>query len=255
LITAKNGKLMLNGLNMNTLKGELILTGSYENTGQNQPLIDFGFDIIGFDIPTAFHTINGVSQIAPVAGKSRGSLSTTFRMNGMLNPELKLIPASIDGNGFFNTKNLEVIDSEIFKQLKGILKEEKLKNVVIDDFKANFTVENGNLLLKPFTTKVAGQETTVLGCLSATNLLDFRLDFNIERDAFGSDIQNILKVIPGNQKITLVPASVIIKGPVGEPEVKMDLSETRKTITDATKDDLKNSLDKIGKGLQKLFKK
>jgi hypothetical protein len=32
LITAQNGKLMLNGLNMNMLDGEMKLTGSYENT-------------------------------------------------------------------------------------------------------------------------------------------------------------------------------------------------------------------------------
>jgi hypothetical protein len=35
----------------------------------------------------------------------------------------------------------------------------------------------------------------------------------------------------------------------------MDLSEARKTITDATKDELQNSLDKLGKGLRKLLEK
>ena len=64
----------------------------------------------------------------------------------------------------------------------------------------------------------------------------------------------ILSVLPGNKKITIVPAGVIITGPVGNPDVKMDLSETRKTITNATKDDIQKSLNKLGEGLKKLFK-
>ena len=123
------------------------------------------------------------------------------------------------------------------------------------DFVANLNVENGNLLLKPFKTKVMGQETTVAGTLNVENLIDLRLDFNVEREAFGPDIQKILAVIPGNEKIKMLPAGVVINGPVGNPKVSPDLSKTTKAVADATKDDMKNSLDKLGKGILKLFEK
>jgi len=255
LITAKNGKLILNGLNMNTLDGSLKLTGSYENTPQNQPLVDFGFEVLNFDIPLAFQALTGLQQMVPIAGQSQGKISTNLKMKGQLTPLFKIIPTSVDGSGIFNTENLRIIDSPIFKQLKGILLPEKLQNVQIDDFKANFVVANGNIDLKPFKTKVAGQETTILGTLSAQNLLNFRLDFNVNRDAFGPDIQNVLSVIPGNKTITMVPAGVNITGPVNKPEVKVDLSEARKTITNAAKDGIQDSAKKLGKELQKLFGK
>jgi bifunctional DNase/RNase len=254
LITAREGKLILNGLNMNMLDGELKMTGSYENTAQNQPLFDFGFDIVKFDIPLAFQSLSGMQNMIPVAGQSTGKFSTNLKLNGRLNEKLKLIFTSVDGTGLLNTENLQINNSDVFNQLKGILKAEKLQQVAVDDFKANFTVQDGNLLLRPFNTKIAGQETQIAGSLNAQNLLDMRLDFNIQRDAFGSDIQSILSAIPGNKNITVVPAGVIIKGPVGKPEVKMDLSATRKTITEATKDDLQKSLNKLGDGLKKLFK-
>jgi hypothetical protein len=255
LITAKNGKLILNGLNMNTLGGGLKLNGSYENTAQNQPLVDFGFEIIKFDIPVAFQTLTGFQKMAPIAGQSQGKISTNLKMKGQLTPTFKIIPSSVDGTGFFNTENLRIINSTVFKQLKGILLPEKLQNVDIDDFTANFTIVNGNIDLKPFKTKVAGQETTVLGTLSAENLINLRLDFKVNRDAFGPDIQNVLSVIPGNKSITVVPAGVNITGPVNKPEVKVDLSETRKTITNAAKEGLQDSAKKLGKELQKLFGK
>jgi hypothetical protein len=176
-------------------------------------------------------------------------------MKGQLTPFFKFIPSSINGSGNFSTEELRIIESEIFKELKGILLPEKLKNVEVEDFTANFKIENGNIDLKPFNTKIAGQETTILGTLSAENLLNMRMDFKVNRDAFGNDIQNILSVIPGNEKISVLPAGVTISGPVGKPEVKVDLSETRKTVTNAAKEGINDSLKKLGKGLQKLFEK
>ena len=255
LITAKNGKLILNGLNMNTLGGELKLTGSYENTAQNQPFVDFGFEVIKFDIPIAFQSLTGFQNMIPIAGQSQGKISTNLKMKGQLTQLFKIIPTSVDGNGIFNTENLKIVDSPIFKELKGILLPEKLQNVDIEDFKANFIIENGNIDLKPFKTKIAGQETTILGTLNADNLLNMRLDFKVNRDAFGTDIQNVLSVIPGNKNITVVPAGVNISGPVGKPEVKIDLSETRKTITNAAKDGMQESVKKLGNELKKLFEK
>ncbi|MBK6282350.1 MAG: AsmA family protein [Draconibacterium sp.] len=255
LITAKEGKLILNGLNMNMLDGELKLTGSYENTPQNQPFVDFGLDVVKFDIPVAFQSLSGFRKMMPIAGQSEGKLSTTLKIKGQLTPVFKLIPSSIDGTGFFNTENLRIIESPIFKELKGILLPEKLKNVDIEDFKANFIIENGNIDLKPFNTKIAGQETKIVGTLSAENLLNMRMDFKVNRNAVGSDIQNILSVIPGNEKITVLPAGVAISGPVGKPEVKVDLSETKKTVASAAKEGINDSLKKLGKGLQQLFEK
>jgi hypothetical protein len=247
-------KLLLNNLNMNTLDGGLKMNGSYKNTSQNQPLFDFGFDMAGLDIPLMYKTLSGVRSIMPAASNSTGKLSSNLTFKGRLSPQLKLIPATANGVGSLSTKSLEINNSPIFNQLGGILKKEKLKNVKVDDFKANFTLSDGNLLLTPFTTRVIGQETKIAGSLNAESLLDMRFDFNVERELFGPDIQKILAVIPGNQKITMLPAGVLIKGPVGEPKVNMDLSATQKAVTEATKDDLKKSLDKLGEGLKKLFK-
>lgn len=258
LITVKDKRLNLNGLKMQMLDGQLELTGSYKNSPENTPFFDFGFDIIDFNLPIAYQSLSGFRKMMPFAGKSTGRLSTNFNMKGQLSPSLKIIAPTIDGFGLFKTTNLQIIDSPTFGKIEGILKKEKLKNVAIDDFTANFTVNKGNLLLKQFKTKVAGQDATINGSLSAANLLNMKMDFVIQRDAFGDDIQSILGILPGQERILAVPATVNIKGPVGNPNVSLDLADARKQIMEEIKkssaDDLKKSLDKLGKGLQKLFK-
>ena len=238
--------------------GGLELTGSYQNNENNAPFFDFGFDIKDFDLPTAYRTLSGIRKIMPMAGNSTGSLSSKFNMKGQLSPALKIIAPTIDGMGIFSTKNLEIKDSPIFSQIKGVLKKEMLDNVAIDDFTANFKVEKGNLLLKPFKTKIAGQDATIKGSLSATSLLNMEMGFVVQREAFGADIQSILAVLPGQERIKTVPATVKVKGPVGGPKVSLELEDARKQIMDEIKrssaDDLKKSLERLGKGLQKLFK-
>jgi len=254
LITASNGKLILDGLNMRMLDGELKLTGSYENTAENQPLFDFGFDLAGIDIPKAYQTLSSVQRMIPVARQSQGKFSTSLKVNGRLSQEFKLVAPSIDGTGLFSTENLQIIESPVFDQLKGILREERLNNVSIDDFRAFVEVVDGAIQLKPFSTKIAGQETKIAGTLNPENLLDMRLDFNVQREAFGNDIQNILSVLPGQERIQLIPATVVLKGPVGKPEVQIDLEEARKMITEEVKKSTRENLNKIGEGLRNLLK-
>ncbi|MGM0621809.1 MAG: AsmA-like C-terminal region-containing protein, partial [Bacteroidota bacterium] len=258
LITARNGKLILDGLNMHMLDGQLKLTGSYENTPENQPLFDFGFDLTNIDIPIAFQTLTSVQKMVPIARRSQGKFNTNLKVNGQLSSDFGLIAPTIDGSGLFSTENLEIIESPLFDQLKGLLKPERLQNVKIDDFQASVEVNDGTIQLKPFTTRVAGQETTIAGNLNTQNLLDLRLDFNVQREAFGSDIENILRVLPGEERIQVLPASVVLSGPVGKPEVKIDLEDARKKITEevrkSTGDDLQKSINKIGEGLKNIFK-
>jgi hypothetical protein len=258
LITASNGKLVLDGLTMRMLDGELKLTGSYENTPENQPLFDFGFDLAGIDIPKAYQTLTSVQRMIPIARQSQGKFSTSLKVNGQLSKGFGLLATSIDGTGLFSTENLQIIESPIFNQLKGVLKSDRLNNVKVDDFQAFVEIVDGAIQLKPFSTRIAGQETKIAGNLNTENLLDMRLDFNVQREAFGNDIQNILSVLPGQERIQLIPASVVLKGPVGKPEVKIDLEEARKMITEevkkSTRDNLQENLNKIGEGLRKLIK-
>ena len=155
LITAKNGKLILNGLNMQMLDGELNISGSYKNTVQNKPLIDFGLDAVNIDIPMAYRSLSGIRSMIPVAGHSQGKVSAKIEMKGRLTPDHKFIPSSINGPGQFSTKDLQIIESPIFNQLRGILKPDKLINVTVEDFKAHFNIDNGNINLRPSKTRVA----------------------------------------------------------------------------------------------------
>ncbi len=259
LITAKDGKLVLHGLQSNLFEGGITLIGSYMNNPEKEPEFDLSFDVSEIDLPTASRNLLFLEKAIPSDTRSRGKVSTRFSARGRFSPELKIISSTVNGSGTFTTHDIQIIDSPTFQQLQSILKQEKLRNITVDDVTAQFQVENGNLFIKPFQTQIAGQQATITGSLNAKDILNLQMDFVIERSAFGPDIQEILEVIPGQENIQSVPVTVLLRGPVEKPEVTMNYTETRKYIMEkiknATPESLKKSIDRIGDALKKWIEK
>ncbi|MBW8323865.1 MAG: hypothetical protein K0M50_03785 [Prolixibacteraceae bacterium] len=258
LVKVKDQKMDLTNLTMEMLKGKLAINGSYTSNKANKPLFDFKLNMENIDIPTAYQSLSTFRHYLPIAAKSQGKISTQFGLSGVMNEKMNIVPISLNGLGVLNTQNLMIIDSPVFDQIRGIIKKEKLKNVKIDDFTAKFQFENGQLKLNPFKTTVADQQTTIYGSLSAAREINLNMDFVVNREDLGADINKGLDILPGSQNIKMVDASVILKGQLTKPEVSLDLSKARKQIEQEVKkasvEEIKGSVKKIGDELKKLFK-
>jgi hypothetical protein len=248
----------LTNLTMDMLQGKLAINGSYTSNKENKPLFDFKLDMQNIDLPTAYQSLSTMRHYLPIASRSQGKISTQFGLSGGMNEKMKIVPTSLNGLGVFNTQNLMIIDSPVFDQIRGIIKKEKLKNVKVDDFTARFQFENGQLKMNPFKTNIADQQATIYGTLSAAREINLNMDFVVNREDLGADINKGLDILPGSQNIKMIDASVILKGSLTKPEVSLDLSKARAQIEQqvkkATVEDLKGSVKKIGDELKKLFK-
>ena len=258
LIKIKDQRLDLNNLSMEMLQGKLAINGSYTSNKENKPLFDFKLNMENIDLPTAYQSLSTFRHYLPIAARSQGKISTQFGLSGVMNEKMNIVPTSLNGLGIFNTQNLMIIDSPVFDQIRGIIKKEKLKNVKIDDFTAKFQFEDGALKLNPFKTSIADQQTTIYGSLSAAREINLTMDFLVNRDDLGTDLNKGLGILPGSQNIKMIDASVILKGSLTKPDVSLDLSKARKQIEEQVKkasvDEIKGSVKKIGDELKKLFK-
>jgi hypothetical protein len=258
LVNVKNRKMEMSNLSMEMLQGKIALNGSYTSNTENKPLFDFKLNMENLDLPSAYQSLSTFQRYAPIAGKSQGKFSTQFGLTGAMDGKMNIVPTSLNGSGIFNTLGLMIVDSPIFDQIRGIIKKEKLKNVKINDFTAKFQFENGALTLNPFKTTIADQQTTIYGSLSASQQINLTMDFLVNRDDLGSDINKGLGLLPGSENIKMVDASVILKGALSKPEVSLDLSKARAQIEQEVKkasvEQIKGSVKKIGDELKKLFK-
>ena len=258
LVKVKDQRMELTNLTMDMLQGKLAVNGSYTSNKENKPLFDFKFDMQNVDLPTAYQSLSTMQHYLPIAAKSQGKFSTQFSLSGGMNEKMNIVPTSMNGLGVFNTYNLQIVDSPVFDQIRGMIKKEKLKNVKIDDFTAKFQFENGQLKMNPFKTNIADQQATIYGTLSAAREINLNMDFVVNREDLGADINKGLDILPGSQNIKLIDASVILKGPLTKPVVSLDLSKARAQIEQQVKkasvDEIKGSVKKLGDELKKLFK-
>ena len=258
LVRVKDQRMELTNLVMEMLQGKLALNGSYTSNKENKPIFDFKLDMKDMDLPAAFQSLGTFQRYMPIAGKSQGKFSTQFGLSGIMNEKMNIKPTSLNGSGIFNTQNITIVDSPIFDQIRGIIKKEKLKNVKVDDFTAKFQFENGQLKLNPFKTNIADQQATIYGSLSAAQEINLNMDFVVNREDLGADINKGIGILPGSQNIKTVEASVILSGQLSKPEVSLDLSKARKQIEQEVKkasvEEIKGSVKKLGDELKKLFK-
>ena len=258
LVKVKDQRMELSNLSMDLMQGKVAINGSYTSNKENKPLFDFKLNMENIDLPSAFQSFSIFNRYLPIAGKSQGKFSTQFNLTGAMNEKLSLVPTSLNGGGSFSTMNLMIVDSPVFDQIRGIIKKEKLKNVKINDFTAKFKFVNGALTLDPFKTTIADQQATIYGSLTAAREINLNMDFVVNREDLGADINKGIDILPGSQNIKMVEASVILKGDLAKPNVSLDLSKARQQIEDQVKkasvEDIKGSVKKIGDELKKLFK-
>ncbi|MBK5202397.1 MAG: AsmA family protein [Prolixibacteraceae bacterium] len=258
IVNVKNQKLELSKFDMGLLGGNVSLTGYYKNNKENRPFFNMQMDAKSMQLSSLYMTSSVIRHYVPIAAKCQGEISSNIKMTGQFNPQFKMITSSLNGNGTISTKELKILDSSTFSDLKSVLKEDKLKNIQITDFKTQFVITNGNINITPFKTNLAGQELTVSGNISVDQQLDLILGFKVNRDDLSNQIKQVLNILPGSKNIRQFDIPVSVKGSIKKPNVSLSLGNARKQISNefkkATGNEIKKSVEDIGKAFKDFFK-
>ena len=252
-IELKNQLLTLRGLKMNMIDGVLNMDGTVLADGRQYPDVVFSLNVEGFDLPAAYRDISMVQKYLPFAAKSQGKFSTKLNVKSKLTTNLKMIVSAITANGNFSTKNVKLMDANYFSNLKSVIQYDKLKNLELDNFTTNFSIENGTLKIDPFKTKFAGQPMKIGGAYNLGGTLDFRVDAQLDKVILSSEIQKMIAYIPGHQNVTKFDVGIDIKGDAKNPEVKVDTDQIKKQVINQVKNSSQEELKDAAKKLIKDF--
>lgn len=258
IVNVKDQKLELRKLDMGLLGGNASLTGYYKNNKENKPFFNMQMNLKSMQLLSIYKTSSVIRHYIPIAAKCQGEIASNIKMRGQFNPQFKMITSSLNGNGTLNTKDLKILDSSTFSDLKSVLKKDKLKNIHISDFKTQFVIKNGNINIAPFKTNLADQEVTISGNVSVDQQLDLILGFKVYRDDLSDQIKQVLNILPGSKNISQFDIPVLVKGSIKNPKVSLSLNNARKQISNelkkATGNEIKKSVEDIGKALKDFFK-
>ncbi len=264
-VTIRDGRVILDGLNMALLDGAMNLTGQYSTQDINKPFVDFDIKATNIDINKAAHSFSVVDSIVPIAKNAKGKVSAGFKYYSLLGEDSFPIMSSVSGGGNLKSKGIEISDSKIQNGIAVMLKNERYKKMVAKNLNVNFKLDKGNLIVEPFTANIYNKELKIQGKQGLDQSVDYKLTMPVSRKELANLAGFLGGAIPTSGDD--VPVDIIVKGTTKDPEISLNLDKAKevlgkeltkeadKVIDELIKDDkVKKQVNDLKKKLGNIFK-
>jgi uncharacterized protein involved in outer membrane biogenesis len=229
-LRVKDQRVTLENFRMNTLGGEIGVTGFYETTNPARPTFDVGLRMTKVDIPAAFEALTTVRMLAPVAKYARGNFSTDLRLDGALGKDMMPLFDGLDGRGSLQTSQLVLQDFPALEKVVDVTKLQFLDNPTLKALRTAFQIRDGRLHVDPFAVNLGPTTMNVSGSNGLDQSLQYALRLRVPRTELGDAANRAVAGLvsrAGGAGIDLQAAPEIelgiqLAGTVTNPSVKVD---------------------------------
>ncbi|RYY64220.1 MAG: hypothetical protein EOO12_10240, partial [Chitinophagaceae bacterium] len=226
------------------LDGTMRINGTYSTLlDKKHPDISLSYDLQGLDIRKTFLAFNTVQKLMPVAQYMGGRLSSQLAVTGKLGAGMMPDFSSLTGKG-----NLLLIEGLLEKfapvdKLAGTLGIAQLQHLSLKDVKSYFEFANGQVLVKPFTVKVADMELEAGGLHGFDQSLAYVLNLKVPRAKMGASANNFVNNLAAQAASRGLPVKlgetvnlkVNVGGTIRNPQLHTALKESGASIADELK--------------------
>ncbi|MCD6565375.1 MAG: hypothetical protein J7K53_05485 [Bacteroidales bacterium] len=255
-IVVRDGKVVLDGLQMDLLQGSMKIDGEYNTTDMTKPGVEFDMDVTGIDIPSAFNAFNTVQKLMPAAEGLKGNISTTLSFNSLLGEDLMPVIETINGYGKLQSESIQVVNSGTLDKISSALKLKKDMSNTFKDLNISFKIIDGRIYVEPFKASLGSIDMVIGGDQGIDQTLNYLVKMTVPRASFGTGANQVieglaakasakgLKIDPGEK----VNVDVKVTGTVTDPKIALDMKSNSENAIKAVK---KQVEEKIVKEVEK----
>ncbi|MCC5915833.1 MAG: AsmA family protein [Cryomorphaceae bacterium] len=222
------------------LMGGLVQMDGYLDTKPEEPIANFDVRLSDIAFKEAYNTLDMVKSFAPIMEKSEGKFTTNFSMQTSLLGDLSPNLSTLKAEGLLRTMGV-VVETEVMEKVANVLRNDDYKILKLDDTRAEFTIEDGRLFLKPFDLKSRSLSGKVHGSSGLDQTLDFVMDLNVPFSNVKAD--QLLSAIGGSTPKN-IDLKVNIGGTFTNPKITTSLGDLGKSIGSQVKDQVKDKVEK-----------
>ncbi len=256
-LIVKDGKVIMDKLSMNMLQGSMLVSGQYNTQDIKTPMVDLDMSIKNIDIPSAFNAFNTVKKMAPIAENMKGKISSDLKFISNLDSSMMPVYSSIVGYGKLVTDEIVIANSPTFEKIASTLKNDKFKNVKIQDVNASFEIKNGRVYVKPFDTKLGPAKANIGGDQGIDQTMNYFMNLSIPRAEFGSAANDVLDGLAKQasskgfdiKQSDEVNVQLNITGTFTDPKIGMNIKESmakaKTEIKEAVQEKVKEEVQKV----------
>jgi hypothetical protein len=238
----KDQRITLENFRLNTLGGEIGVTGFYETTSPAKPTFDVGLKMTKVDIPAAFEALTTVQRLAPVAKYAQGNFSTDLKLHGALGKDMMPLFDGLDGRGSLQTSQLVLEDFPALEKVVDVTKLQFLDNPTMRALRTAFQIRDGRLHVEPFAVNIGKTTMNVSGSNGLDQSLQYALTLKVPRSELGTAANQAVAGLvsrAGGAGIDLQAAQEIelgiqLGGTVTNPSVKADVGSVVASVKEET---------------------
>jgi hypothetical protein len=186
-LRVKDQRLTLEDFTVNTLGGEIAVSGFYQTTVPAKPTFDVALRLQQLDIPSAFERLTTVRMFAPVAQYARGNFSANLKVNGGLAKNMTPLFEQLTGNGNLQTSQVQIRDFPALEKMASLTKLDILDDPTLRALSSQFQIRNGRLHVQPFAVGIGPTKMTVSGSNGFDQSLQYRLLLQVPRSLIGGE--------------------------------------------------------------------
>jgi hypothetical protein len=162
-LRVKDQRITLDSLRMNTLRGSVVANGAYDTRDLARPAFDLSLQLDSVDIPSSFAALATVQKLAPVARWTRGNVTGTMAMKGLLAKDMSPVLGALSGRGDLKTSGLVVQSSSALEKVSSALASGPLRSPSLGAVRLAFDVADGRVNVKPFDLTAGGLKVPLGG--------------------------------------------------------------------------------------------
>jgi AsmA-like C-terminal region/AsmA family len=263
-IIVRNGILGIRDAGMKILGGTVTMNADYDTRDTLRPVMKADFDMQDIGVRDAFNTFNTVKKFAPAAKGVDGRISAKLAYESLLGRDMMPVINSINGSGNIKSKEITLLDSKTFDQMKEVLRLGDKYTSTFKDININFRIADGRVFVSPFDVRTGNLKMNISGDQGLDQSLDYLVKTEIPRSDLGGSINNLidnLSAAAASIGIKYKPADMIkvnvkVTGTFSKPVVAPFFGSTPDETTGgakaASKDAVKQAIDNsAGKAKEK----
>lgn len=223
---------------MNTLGGNIELSGMYDTRDIAGPGLDLNLQVKDINIREAAATFSTVKALVPVAENATGTASLKLNFAAKTDKNFNLIYPTLNGSGNISTSRITIEGFEMVKRTAEALKLDKLKKWQLEKFSAGFAIRGGKLFVEPFDTRIGNYKAKIAGSNGIDQSIDYVVNIDVPRAEFGGAANTVLnklsaqanaKGIKGNLP-EIIPVTVKISGTFKDPKIQTDIRQQKNDV-------------------------
>ena len=253
ILKVQDQTLTLQDVKFNALQGQMTINGSYSTKVPKEPAVDITMNVNSIEVSEAFNTFLTIEKLAPIAGKTSGKISSTLHLSTLLGSDMMPLLTTLVSNGNLLSPGVVISNVNVLNKVGDVLKMDQLKKWTIEKLNLSFAVEQGKVVVKPFTTRLGNINAVISGWNSFDQTLEYAMDLAIPRGAFGGAANNVLnnmvkQVNDKGANFTVgesVPVSVLITGTVTDPRISTSIKSAASGIKENIKETIQQKKEEV----------